>query len=108
MTIRILLILPVAMAFLAGTAAAEDRRVTIINSTSTTMKMFFASNVGAKKWEEDILGQDVVLPGDSIGINVDDGTGHCRYDFRAVFDDGKESVKHDVNVCEVGNFYFND
>ena len=106
--IRSLSILPVALALLAENAVAADRHVTIINSTSTTMKMFFASNVDAKKWEEDILGDEVIHPGDSIDINVDDGTGHCEFDFRALFSDGVESVKNRVDVCKVGNFYFND
>ena len=108
MAIRSLtILLPVALSLVTGSAAAADRHVTIINSTSTTMKMFFASNVDTKKWEEDILGDEVVLPGDSIDIDIDDGTGHCEYDFRALFNDGVESIKHSVNVCKVGNFYFN-
>lgn len=108
MVIRSFLLLPAVLMLLAGSAGAADRRVTIVNSTSTTMKMFFASNVDTKKWEEDILGDEVIHPGDSIDVNIDDGTGHCKYDFRALFDDGVESIKHDVNVCKVGNFYFND
>ncbi len=105
---RSLLVLPVVLALATGSVMAADRRVTIVNSTSTTMKMFFASNVDAKKWEEDILGDDVVLPGDSVDVNVDDGTNHCRYDFRALFNDGGESVKNGVNVCKVSTFYFNE
>lgn len=97
-----------ATAFLAGNAAAADRNVEIVNATSTTMKMFFASNVDAKKWEEDILGDDVLRPGESVNINIDDGTPHCNYDFRAVFVDGLDSVKHHVDVCKVGKFTFND
>lgn len=108
MGVRSFLMLPVVLALSVGSAAAADRHVTIVNSTSTTMKMFFASNVDAKKWEEDILGDEIVLPGDSIDINVDDGTDHCRYDFRALFNDGGESVKNGVNVCRVSTFYFNE
>lgn len=98
----------VAAFALAGNAMAADRSVNIINSTSMTIKMFFASNVDVKKWEEDILGDDVLRPGESIGINIDDGTGHCTFDFRALLSDGSEIVKHDINVCRIGEFYFND
>lgn len=98
----------VAALFSVGHAVAADRNVKIINSTSATIKMFFASNVDEKKWEEDILGADVLRPGESIGINIDDGTGHCTYDFRAMLSNGSEIVKHDINVCRIGEFYFND
>jgi hypothetical protein len=89
-------------------AAALDRHVVIVNNTSYTINEFYASSVGVNNWEEDILGKHVLKPGQSVNINVDDGTGYCKYDFKAVFDDGDEVVKNRVNVCEVGTFTFND
>lgn len=87
---------------------AQDRRVRIINETSATISEFYASNVGADNWEEDILGQGVLLPGESVLINVDDGTGYCRYDFRAIFNDGHASVRRNVNVCELASYRYYD
>lgn len=95
-------------AVIAGPALAEDRRVVIVNATSYSIEEFYASNVGTDDWEEDILGQDILLPGQQVTINIDDGTGHCRYDFKAVFDDGDEARKDAVNVCEIGTFTFNE
>ncbi len=92
----------------ANTASAYDRRVVIVNKTSTSIKEFYASSTGARSWQEDILGNDVLQSGNSVQINIDDGTGYCKYDFRAVFEDGTESVKRGVNVCEVGKFTFRD
>ena len=43
-----------------GGAAAMNRHVRIHNNTSTTMEKFYASNVGTKDYEEDILGSDVL------------------------------------------------
>lgn len=97
-----------ALSSLVGTAAAADRNVEIVNATSTTMKMFFASNVDVKKWQEDILGDEVLRPGESVNVNIDDGSSHCDFDFRAVFVDGQDTTKHGVNVCKVGRFTFND
>ena len=109
MTGRFFFILAGVAAFaFAGNASATDRNVRIINAASTTIKMFFASNVDEKKWGEDILRDDVLRPGESAGINIDDGTDHCTYDFRAMFSNGAEIVKHEVNVCRIGEFYFND
>jgi hypothetical protein len=87
-------------------AQAQDRRVNIINETSHVIVEFYASNVGERDWEEDILGADILEPGASVMVNVDDGTGYCKYDFMAVFDDGDEVIKEDVNVCEISSFRF--
>jgi len=89
-------------------ALAADRVVTIVNKTSVTMTKFYASNVGTRDWEEDILAGDYLKPGQSVDIDIDDGTKACRYDFKAVFKDGESVEKGNVNVCEVGEFSFTE
>lgn len=96
------------LAVTAGPAFALNRHVHIHNNTSVVMNEFYASNVGTNDYEENILHGDVIDSGDSWNINVDDGTGYCRYDFKAVFDDGSEAKKDNINVCEVSDFYFDD
>lgn len=103
----------VALAALTATLAftsalAADRVVTIVNKTSSTMTKFHASSVGTKNWEENILDGDHLKPGESIDIDIDDGTKACRYDFRAVFKDGEAVEKGNVNVCEIGEFSFTE
>lgn len=98
----------VATLSLALSAQALDRRVNIVNGSSYTIMEFYASSVGVEDWEEDILGPDVLPSGSSVMVNIDDGTGYCKYDLMAVFEDGDEAVKHDVNVCEVATFTFTD
>lgn len=95
-------------ALFVGPAFAEDRRVNIINETSYTIVEFYASNVGENEWEEDILGRDMLAPNESVIIDVDDGTGHCLYDFRAVFEDGEELIKNRINVCEIESYRYTD
>ncbi len=92
----------------ASTASAEDRRVRIINETNHTIVRFYGSNAGTTSWEEDILGDDVLRPGQSVMINFDDGTGYCKFDFKAEFDDGDEVIKSGVDVCEISSFRFTD
>jgi len=77
-----------------------DRRVVIINNTDMELVEFYASNVGADDWQEDIFGDGTLSSGSSVTINIDDGTGYCRYDFRAVFANGKEAINSRINVCE--------
>jgi hypothetical protein len=92
----------------SGTASALDRHVEVVNGTSFKITEFYASSVGTKTWEEDILGKDVISPGESWSINIDDGTGYCKYDFKAVFVDGDTAEKDGVNVCEISKFTFTE
>ena len=89
-------------------AAALDRRVRINNYTSYDIIEFYASNKGSRSWEEDILGRSILPAGQSVVINIDDGSGYCKYDFLAVFEDGEELVKYDNNVCELSQFNYTD
>jgi hypothetical protein len=92
----------------AGSAFALDRHVKIHNRSSTTLTEFYASNVRTNDYEEDILDDGVIKSGRAMNINIDDGTGYCKYDFLAVFSDGSQAKKNNVNVCEVSDFYFDD
>ena len=84
----------------------HDRNVRIINATGVTMTHFYASNSGEDDWQEDILGQDVLLSGASVRINIDDGTGACLYDFKARFADGDELKRYRINVCEITEYRY--
>ena len=103
-------ILMLYLTVLSGDLWADryDREVEIINNTGYTMQRFFASNVDSPNWEEDILGNQVVMPYESVWINIDDGTGYCLFDLRALFDDGTEVVRNTVNVCEVESWTVHD
>ena len=90
----------------AAAASAADRNVDIVNQTGRTMVHFYASNSGTDSWEEDILGHDKLANGDTQPVNIDDGTGACRFDFKAVFADGSSSVRRSVDVCKVSSFTY--
>jgi hypothetical protein len=92
--------------FAASTASAEDRRVKIINDTNIQLDRFFASNSGVTEWQEDILGQGVLGPHSSVVINIDDGTGACLYDFKAVFHNGRTDVNERINVCQISTYTY--
>jgi spore coat protein U-like protein len=89
-------------------ASALDRRVQINNVSSYIIMEFYASNTGTSDWQEDILGNDVLAPGSSVMVNIDDSSGYCKYDFLAVFEDGDQAVSADNNVCELTSFDFTD
>lgn len=99
-----------ALAVTATTALpafALDRRVKIVNDTGYVLVEFYGSNKGSDSWEEDILGTDILRSGQSVMIDFDDGTGYCKFDFKAVFDDGDELIRKGVNICEIGTYTYN-
>jgi hypothetical protein len=89
-----------------NTAAAANRKVDIVNQTGMTLAEFYASNTGTDDWEEDILGSDTLDNGDVFEIDVDDGTGACKFDFKAVFTDGSSHVRRAVDVCKISTFTY--
>lgn len=108
--LTICIMVPVASIGLAAAPANadEDRNVEIINETRHTIVEFYASNIGRDTWEEDILGEDVLPVGQSVNINIDDGTEACLYDFKAVFNDGDELVRNRIDVCSVGTYRYSE
>src|SRR5580765_8214940 len=95
------LLLASALLLVCTTAHAEDRRVKLINESRMTIVEFHASNISRSGFEEDILGKRVVGPGQSIVINLDDGSGYCKFDFMTAMRSGQKIVKRNVNVCEI-------
>ena len=91
----------------SNAALALERWVTIVNNTGYTMVAFYASHTDAQSWQEDIFGSDVLPSGYSVNVNMDDGTGYCIFDFKAVFEDGDEVESYDQNICELDTFTFN-
>ncbi len=81
------------------TSVSANRMVTIGNTTGVTMTRFYASNITRSSWEEDIFGSDVLPSGRSINVNIDDGTGACLFDLKAVFADGDVVTQKNFNVC---------
>jgi ABC-type glycerol-3-phosphate transport system substrate-binding protein len=98
----------IALAAGAGLAAAPaeaaDRRVQLVNASSTTVVSFHASNAKRSSWEEDILGNDVLEPGQRVTVNIDDGTGACVFDFLSVLQGGQRIERRGINVCEITTY----
>jgi hypothetical protein len=94
----------------AGKAGGDnfDRHVLVVNGTSVAMREFYASNVERTDWEEDILGTDILPAGRSVNINIDDGSGACLYDFKAVFVDGDVLIRNRINVCQISTYTYTE
>jgi hypothetical protein len=93
---------------LAAPAHAIDRRVRVLNDSSHGIVEFYGVNVGVRSWPESLLGEEMLPPGGARIFSFEDGSGYCRFRFRAVFDDGVDLVRESVNVCEVGTYRYTD
>lgn len=85
-------------------ASAADRQIQFTNTTRLAVVELYASYVGTGNWQQDILGEDFLQPGNSLIIDINDWAGRCRFDFKAVFDDGTALIRRDINICEVEKY----
>ena len=104
LSVSLLLVALALSASAPDTASAQDRRVRIINASSVTVNSFYASNTNRQSWEEDILGNSVLAPGQSVMVNINDGTGACMFDFRAVLANGRKVESYGMNVCQISSW----
>lgn len=96
-----------ATLFSATQAMAVDRHVRIHNDTGVTLYRFYSTNSNHPKWGKDVMGSSTLPSGSSMRLNFDNAQGYCLFDFKAVFEDGSELVRQNVNVCEIGDYYYN-
>ena len=87
-------------------AIAADRNVDIVNNTKKTLNEFYASRTNTNSWEENIVKGDPIAPGETQPVDIDDGSGGCRFDFKAVFSDGDEVIRKNIDVCSVSTMTY--
>jgi hypothetical protein len=85
-------------------ASALDQHFEIANTTRVAIVEVYAARSGTGAWEKDVLGEDYLQPGNSVVVTIDDDSGHCRFDFKVVFDDGAELIRRNVDVCNAGKY----
>lgn len=91
------------MAMLASSAGAQTDPInfTLTNDTEYTLTHLYISLPSTDEWEEDIFGADVLAPGETFNISIDDGLDECVYDIRADFEDGDSIQIAEVDFCEL-------
>ena len=85
---------------------AQDRNVRIHNDTGVTLYRFYSTNSGSSKWGSDVMGSSTLASGRAMNLNFDNKYGYCEFDFRAIFEDGSELQKGNVNVCEISDYSY--
>jgi hypothetical protein len=85
-------------------ASALDRHIQIINNTRVVIIEIYLAQVGTDRWQKDLLNDDILEPANSVFLQIDDGTGYCRFDMKTVFDDGTSMIHRNVNMCRMEGF----
>ena len=85
-------------------ASALDRHLELTNNTRMAIVEVYVAQVGTGRWQKDLLGDAILLPANSLLVDVDDETGYCRFDFKTIFDDGTSLIRRDINICTVERF----
>lgn len=91
-------------------AHADQRDFTLVNgSPGVTITHVYVSAAVVDDWEEDILGQDVLAPGDSVTIHFskfDRDAGQCLYDIRVDGAGGEQGILYAVDLCSTDTVTF--
>jgi len=86
-------------------ALAEDLVFTLKNGTHSVLNNFYTSPVGVNAWEDDVFGDQVLEPGESMEITIADGRSVCDYDMRFEFQgDELDTTTDTQNLCELGEY----
>ncbi len=115
--LRALFGLVILLGVFAPEAKAQrgDVSFILINKTGRVLQAFYASPANTRDWEDDILGVDVLLPGGSVEIQIQDGREDCNYDFQGMLgpsDDGSVGegslIQSNIDICDLETYEYFD
>ena len=66
-------IIAAAVFAMTGVARADDLVFTLKNGTGSVLNNFYTSPVGVEKWEDDVFGDQVLEPGETMEITIASG-----------------------------------
>ena len=95
---------PAALAaawLLASPANAGQQDFVLLNETGYTIQQVYVSPSNARSWEEDVLGDDVLMDGTRETIRFSRSEDTCLWDLKAVYEDGESAEWQGLNLCEV-------
>jgi hypothetical protein len=94
---------------LAQAVLADPRDFTFENDSLSYITHLYVSQSSSTSWGDDILGVDVLPPGESIDITFDTNVGRtCIYDILVVTEDGSRTRKNRENLCTTTTEYYSE
>jgi hypothetical protein len=85
-----------------ATVGTARQNFSVVNTTGHIVATLNVSPTSESEWGPDILGQNVLQPGQTASVVFDRAEQQCNYDIRATYDDGDTSDVRNVNLCQVG------
>jgi hypothetical protein len=83
------------ISLLAPACGDGDSTITFWNESSYAIEDIYVTEVDTFDWGPDLLGGDVLLPGESISVVVDCNT----YDVKVIDETGVECELYNIDVC---------
>ena len=81
-------------------------KFTLTYSSDFSIDELYASPSTENTWGEDILGVDILAGGESGVATIADGSEECKYDLKAVAEDGSEHMLEALHLCETPTVEF--
>lgn len=92
-------------AAMAIPAYAQSYQIRFQNNSGVTLMYLYASDTNNSSWEQDLLGQNVLRPGQYLDLTIHN-VSNCMYDVLFQFENGAE-LQDVVNICQVGTYTIN-
>jgi len=100
--LQVLVLMLMVVAFilpLASTAEAGTQDFTLVNASGVDVFRLFISESATNDWEEDVLGDDVLLDGERIDVQFS-GRDACLWDMMVTDADDDSLVWSGINLCQ--------
>lgn len=87
---------------LPSPAHAQERWLDVTNNSNTTIMEFRASRSDNSDWGPDLLGANVIAPGQTRRLEParrEQRRGGCEYDVKVVFSGGRNWEQRRIDIC---------
>ena len=85
-----------------ATVGTARQNFSVVNATGHIVATLNVSPTTENEWGPDILGTNVLQPGQTAQVVFDRAESQCNYDIRATYDDNDTTDMRNVNLGQVG------
>jgi hypothetical protein len=84
----------------SASVGTARQNFSVVNATGHIVMTLNVSPTTENEWGPDILGSNVLQPGQTAQVVFDRAETQCNYDIRATYDDGDTTDARGVNLCQ--------
>jgi hypothetical protein len=95
------ILLAAASLAISVSAFADVQDFTVRNKGRVTIQNIYISPDYSNSWEEDVLGDDVLVAGSQMPIHMKGYGSHCGFDIKIVDVNGRSREYRHVDLCRV-------